>query len=151
MPRSKRRRASSASIWSPTAATSPTNARSARRVLPICKPWTFCAAATCWPTFRRSSARSISCSARATDERAPPRREAAAELYLYAGEFGLGESADGQISGRPPAVRRDPGPVAGAGAIGRLVAAEGDRGDRGTARHGANPRARSRDLLHHVQ
>ena len=63
----------------------------------------------------------------------------------------MGESADREISGRPPAVRRDPDPVAGAGAVGRLAAAEGDRGDRGSPRHGKNPRARSRDLLHHVQ
>ena len=38
----------------------------------ICRRWTSCAAATCWPTSRRSSARSTSCSARSTAERAAP-------------------------------------------------------------------------------
>ena len=65
---------------SPTAATSPTSARSARRASRICRRWIFSAAATCWPTSRRSSARSTSCSGRSTDERAPSCREAAAEL-----------------------------------------------------------------------
>ena len=46
--RSKRPRASSAFIWSPTAPTSPIAARSARRDLPICRPWISAAAATCW-------------------------------------------------------------------------------------------------------
>ena len=39
-PPSRRPRASSASIWWPTAATSPTAARSARRASRTCRPWT---------------------------------------------------------------------------------------------------------------
>ena len=39
-------------------------ARSARRVLRICRPWISCVAATCWLTSRQSLARSISCSER---------------------------------------------------------------------------------------
>ena len=40
------------------------SARSGRRRSPICRRWISCAAGTCSPTSRRSSARSISCSAR---------------------------------------------------------------------------------------
>ena len=116
-----------------------------------CRRWIFCAAATCSPTSRQSWARSTSCSARSTDERAPPRRKAAAELCVHAGKSRMGESADRQISAGPSAIRGDPAAVAGAGAVRRLAAAEGDRGGRRDARHGENPRARSRDLLHHVQ
>src|SRR5262249_6585615 len=68
-PRSRRPRASSASISSPAAATSRTNARSARHRLPIYRQWTFSRAGTCSPTSRPSSARSISCSARSIDDR----------------------------------------------------------------------------------
>src|SRR5213080_2035695 len=69
-PRSRPPRASSASTWSRTAATNHTNARSVRRDSRICRRWSFSRAATCSPTSRPSSARSISCSARSIDE--PP-------------------------------------------------------------------------------
>src|SRR4051794_29296753 len=65
---SRRRRASSASIWCPTAPTSPTNARSVRRALPICRQWISSARGICSPTSPRSSARSTSCSARSTGD-----------------------------------------------------------------------------------
>src|SRR6202171_624317 len=63
------RRASSASISSPTAPTGRTNARCARPRLPICRRWISSHAGTCWPTSRPSSARSTSCSARSTAKR----------------------------------------------------------------------------------
>ena len=51
-----------------TAPTSPTAARSARPASSTLRPWTSWAAATPWPTCRRSSARSTSCSGRSTGE-----------------------------------------------------------------------------------
>ena len=56
--------------WSPTAATSPTSARSARPALRICRRWISSARAISWPTSRPSSARSTSCSERSTGDRA---------------------------------------------------------------------------------
>ena len=52
--RSRRQKASSASTWSPTARTGRTAARSGRQALPICRPWTSYAAATCWPMSPRA-------------------------------------------------------------------------------------------------
>src|SRR5271156_1413635 len=117
----------------------------------IFRRWILSAAATCWLTFPPFSAASMSFSARSTDDRAPPRRKAAAELRLHAGESRVGESANGDVSAGPSAIRGDPYSVACASAVRRLVAAKGDRGDGGVAGHGENPRARSRDLLHDVQ
>src|SRR5690349_1069415 len=71
MPRWRRPRASSASIWSRTGPTSLTSARFERRVSHISRPWTGCAKATCWLTCPPFSARSTSCSARWTDELHP--------------------------------------------------------------------------------
>src|SRR5271165_1743141 len=68
MPRSRRRRGNSASISSPTAATSPINARFAHPALHTSRRWIFSAAVTCSPMYRPSSARSTSCSGRWTDE-----------------------------------------------------------------------------------
>jgi NADH-quinone oxidoreductase subunit D len=70
MKRSKRPRANSASTSSPTAATSPTNARSAHRVLLISRRWISSAGAICSPTSRPSWARSTSCSERSIGDRA---------------------------------------------------------------------------------
>src|SRR4030088_1725346 len=50
------------------AATSLTNARSARRVLRICRQWILSARAICWPMSRPSLARSISCSERSVGD-----------------------------------------------------------------------------------
>ena len=55
-----------------------------------------------------------------------------------------------KISGRPPAIGDHSAAVARAGAARRLAAGGGDPPCLRDARHGAHPRARSRDLLHHV-
>ena len=68
MPRSKRPKASSASISSPTAPTSHIAARSGRQASPISRPWISCARAICLPTSPPCSARSTSCSAKSTGE-----------------------------------------------------------------------------------
>src|SRR6266478_5037933 len=117
----------------------------------------FTAAATgAWPAPVRAGAFRFPlqrCSGlRESNVRPPPRptRTAARELRLHAGESRLGEAGDRQISGGPAGLGGDPDPVAGPGAVRRLDAARGDRTRRGYARHGADPGARSRDLLHHV-
>src|SRR6202140_2832911 len=81
--RSRRRRANSASIWSPTAPTSPIDARSGRPDSRICKPWISSVGATFAPTFRRCSARSIS------------------SLGKWIGEDGRCNNADGSRPSRP--------------------------------------------------
>ena len=65
---SRRPRASSASTWFRTEPTSPTNARSARPALHICRRWTSSAKAICSPTSPPFSARSTSCSERSTGD-----------------------------------------------------------------------------------
>src|SRR5262249_51338577 len=70
-PPSRRRRASSASISSPTVPTSRTAARSARQAIRISRRWTSYRAATCLRTLPLSSARSTSYSGRSTGEIAP--------------------------------------------------------------------------------
>ena len=84
--------------------------------------------------------------------RAPPRprRRSAEGVFLHGGESRLGQEPDREISGRPRRLRGAAGAVAGAGAGRRLAAAEGDRMRRRSAGHGEDPRARGRDLLHHV-
>src|SRR4029077_2327336 len=149
--RSRRPRASLASISWPTAAIGPTSARFARRASRISKPWIFSPTATCSRMSPRFSVRSTSFSARSTDERPPARRKTADELCLHAGKSRMGESADRQISARASAVRGDPDPVACAAAGGRRAAAEGDRGRSRASRHGQHPRARGCDLLYDVQ
>src|SRR5712692_9557689 len=154
MPRSRRPRVSSASISSPTAATSPTNARFARPASPISRPWISSARATCSRMCRQSSARSTSCSGRLIADGCPPPRPARASaegIFLHGGESQLGQGPDRQISRRPAGLRDHPAVVARAGAGGRLAAAEGDRARRRPSRHAEDPRARGRDLLHHVQ
>ena len=78
-------------------------------------------------------------------------RDPARELRLHGGERGLGRPADRQIPAGPAGFGGDPAVVAGAGAGRRLGAAGGDRDGRGAPRHGQDPRARDRDLLHDVQ
>ncbi len=72
------------------------------------RPWISSARATCWPTCRRSSAPSTSCSGRWTaDGRSPPRpANQPKELLLQRRESRLGEEADREISGRPPSSPR---------------------------------------------
>ena len=67
---SKRRRGSSASIWSPTAPTSLIAARSARPVSRTSQRWTSSTAATCWRTSRPFSAPSTSFSVKSTGKTA---------------------------------------------------------------------------------
>src|SRR5262249_33707451 len=135
---SRRRRASSASIWSPTAPTSRTSARSAPRALHICRQWIFLRAATCWPTYPPFSARSTSSSGRWTDE-CPPSctaRHPAEGLRLQQGEPCVGEERDHEISRRPSAVCDLAAVVARAGAAWRLVAGGSDPACRRLPRHG---------------
>jgi NADH-quinone oxidoreductase subunit D len=63
--------------------------------------WISCAAATCWPTSRPCSVRSISCSVRSiADVRPSSRRKASAarELRVHAGERRVGAAADREVS-----------------------------------------------------
>ncbi len=63
----------------------------------------------------------------------------------------MGEGTGEKISGRPPGLRDHSAAVARAGAGRRLAAGNRDPLCRRFPRHGAYPRARSRDLLHDVQ
>src|SRR5271169_464403 len=72
MPRSRRRRANSASISSPTAATNPTESSCARQDSRICRQWISSAESTCSPTSARFWARWILCLARWTGEGEAP-------------------------------------------------------------------------------
>src|SRR5882757_3026608 len=82
----------------------------------------------------------------------PPRtaRTTAEGILLHGREQGLGRQGDRALSARTAAVRRDPAALARAGAASRLAAAGGDRIRCRHARHGEDPRARGRDLLHDV-
>ena len=72
------------------------------------------------------------------------------DFAFTAENAGLGEEADREISGRPPAIGDHSAAVARAGAERRLAAGGGDPPCRRDARHGAYPRAGGRDLLHDV-
>src|SRR3546814_7694730 len=61
-------RAISASIWSPTAATSRIAASCAPPRSAICRRWISCRRATCWRTRPRSSPQSMSCSGSVTGD-----------------------------------------------------------------------------------
>ena len=76
---------------------------------------------------------------------------AAGELRLHAGESGEGESHYRQISAGPAGERGAAAARPGAAPARQLAAARGDGSCRRHARHGADPRLRGRDLLHHVQ
>ena len=61
------------------------------------------------------------------------------------------DEGDRQISARPAGLGGDRAPVARPEAERLLAAEAGDREGRRDARHAEHPRARGRDLLHHVQ
>src|SRR6516165_6088072 len=150
---SKRRKASSGSIWSPTAPTSRTSAKSARQASRIYRPWTSSAAATCSRTCPPFLGRSILCLARWTDERSPPcsTGEAAEGFLFRQGESCLGEEGNHQISGRPSAIGNHSAALARTGTAWRLVAGGSDPPCQRLPRHGAHPRFGSCDVLHDVQ
>ena len=87
-----------------------------------------------------------------TNVRPPPgtERTAARELRLQRRESRLGEAADGKISAGPAGLGGDRDHVAGAGTERRLGFGSSDPRHRRSARHALHPRARGRDLLHHV-
>ena len=115
-------------------------------------PWISCAAATCWPTCPPSSARSISCSGRSTDER-PPSRPAGTQPkeFAFTGEFGLGRRSRSPNIRKAASSRRSFRCCGARRSRGRLAAGSGDPQRRRIARHAAYPRTGSRDLLHDVQ
>ena len=122
---SKRRRASSASISSPTAPTGPIAARSARRDSPISQAMDFLARATCWRIRWRSSAPWTSFSARSIDERSIERASTSRRASPSPRRW-PSEEAHRQIPGGPPGERGDAAARARAAPDRRLAAARGD-------------------------
>src|SRR6185437_9432598 len=135
------------------AAIGPIVARFAPRALPSCRASISCRAATCWPTWSRSSARWTSSSARSIDERAKRGDgfRAAGELFLHAGESREGEGLHRQISARTPGQRGAVAALSRARPARQLGAARRDGPYRRPAEHAAHPCLRGRELLHDVQ
>src|SRR3546814_4614962 len=94
-------RASSASTSSPTAATGLTAARSARPASSTWRPWTTCAAATCWRTASPSWAPWTSCSGKWIDEDHQLPGAAARGLLPHGREPGAGRDDLRALSRRP--------------------------------------------------
>src|ERR1700689_2534520 len=111
MPRSRRRRANSASISSPTAPTNPTESSCARQDSRICRRWISSAESTCSPTSARFWARWILCLARWTGEgEAPMSVRRLAEIQPDSFEF----TSDNEAWARREIAKYPPGRQASA-------------------------------------
>ena len=150
MPRSRRRRASSASIWWPTAPTNPTAPRSARRASCTCRPWTY--------ICKGHQLADVSCHHRHDgcgvrgDRPLMLRRLHQDQPARFAFTPANLEWAKGQISQIPrgPSGQRHHSAAVARAGTGGLADPPGDRACRRHAGHGLYPRAGSGDVLLHV-